>query len=110
MKSQAEYRTEATASGFRVELNDDGTRWVVWRSIWNPVGSRETLEEAWRLAAIKARAWRQYLKDESFKNKSTPLTSQFIRPGWTYDPHCPLDDEPKLTWAFDDVADDDTSF
>ena len=71
MKAQAEYRTEAMAAGFRVQPNDDRTRWVVWRSIWNPVGSRESLDEAWKLAAVKARAWKKHLASETLRRKST---------------------------------------
>ena len=67
-----EARKIALRAGFRVQPNEDRTRWVVWRSIWNPVGSRETLEAAWRLAAVKAVAWKRHLVEENFRRMTTP--------------------------------------
>ena len=67
-----EARKTALRGGFRVQPNEDRTRWLVWRSIWNPVGSRETLEAAWRLAAVKAVAWKRHLAEENFRRKTTP--------------------------------------
>ena len=67
-----EARKIALRGGFRVQPNEDRTRWVVWRSIWHPVGSRETLDEAWRLAAVKAGAWKRHCAEERFQRKTTP--------------------------------------